>query len=120
VASSDSSGTTSLELMRCHGHMASCVPARHHVVGVGPTRAHMMYCEYLSHSGSDVCKLYIHFDRLDEPVSMVQTNLAFEVVYDDDILMLLVYLLLVVSFHMHLDVSCKERYKHQQLWKLSV
>jgi hypothetical protein len=40
---------------------------------------------------------------------MVQTNLAFEVVYDDVIAMPLVYLLSIVSFHVQLDVSCKER-----------
>jgi hypothetical protein len=31
VAASDSSGSSSLGLMRCHGHMASCVPACRHV-----------------------------------------------------------------------------------------
>ena len=36
---------------------------------------------------------------------MVQTNLAFEVVYDDAISMPLVYLLPVVSFDVHFDVS---------------
>jgi hypothetical protein len=37
---------------------------------------------------------------------MVETNLAFEVVYDDAISMPLVYLLSIVSFHVYFDVSC--------------
>jgi hypothetical protein len=40
---------------------------------------------------------------------MVQTNLAFVVVYDDTIYVPLVYLLSVVSFHVHFDVSCNKR-----------
>jgi hypothetical protein len=35
VALSDSSGGASLGLMRCHGHMASCMPTRHHVAWCG-------------------------------------------------------------------------------------
>jgi hypothetical protein len=42
--------------MRCHGHMASCVPAHLHVTCCGSHWAHMMSCAYLSHPGSDVCK----------------------------------------------------------------
>jgi hypothetical protein len=38
VTTSDSSGSASLGLMRCHGHVASCIPARHHVAWCGPTR----------------------------------------------------------------------------------
>jgi hypothetical protein len=64
--------------MRCHGHMRSCVPARRHVAWCGSHRTHMMSCAYLAHPASDVCKWYIRFDRLDEPVAMVQTNLEFE------------------------------------------
>jgi hypothetical protein len=40
---------------------------------------------------------------------MVQTNLAFKVVYDDAIPMPLVYLLSAVSFHAHFNVSCNKR-----------
>jgi hypothetical protein len=52
VAASDSSRSASLGLMRCHGHMASCVPARRHMVWCGSHRAHMMSCAYLSHPSS--------------------------------------------------------------------
>jgi hypothetical protein len=37
---------------------------------------------------------------------MVQTNLAFEFLYHDVISMPLVYLLSIVSFHVHFGVSC--------------
>jgi hypothetical protein len=40
---------------------------------------------------------------------MVQTNLAFEVIYDDAISMPLVYFLSIVSFHVHFDVSNNKR-----------
>jgi hypothetical protein len=40
---------------------------------------------------------------------MVQTNLAFDVVYDDAISTLLVYLLSVILFHVHFDVSYNKR-----------
>jgi hypothetical protein len=38
---------------------------------------------------------------------MVETNLEFEVVYDDAISMPLVYLFSIVSFHVYFDVSYK-------------
>jgi hypothetical protein len=69
----------------------------------------MMSCAYLSHPGSDVCKKYICFDRLNEPVVMVQTNLALEVAYDDAISLPLVYLLSSIPFHVHLHVSWNKR-----------
>jgi hypothetical protein len=109
MATFDSSGSACLGFMRCHGHMASCVPARRHMAWCGSHRAHMTSCAYLSHPGFDVCKWDIHLDHLDEPVIMVQTNLAFKVVYDDAIPMPLVYLLSAVSFHAHFDVSCNKR-----------
>jgi hypothetical protein len=109
VAVSNLSGSASLGLMRCHGHMASCVLARCHVASCGSHRAHMMSCAYLSHLGSDVCKWYIHFDRLDEPVIMVQSKWAFGSVYDDVIFMPSIYLLSIASFHVHFDVSCNKR-----------
>jgi hypothetical protein len=68
----------------------------------------MITCAYLFHPNSKVGKRYIHFDRLDELVAMVQTNLAFEIVYDVVISMPLVYLLSIVSFHAHFDVSCNK------------
>jgi hypothetical protein len=40
---------------------------------------------------------------------MVQTNLAFEVVYDDAISMTLVYLLSTISFHAYFDVAYNKR-----------
>jgi hypothetical protein len=40
---------------------------------------------------------------------MVQTNLEFEVVYDDAVSMPLVYLLSIISFHVHFDVSYNKR-----------
>jgi hypothetical protein len=40
---------------------------------------------------------------------MVQTNLAFGVVYDDVITMPLVYLLSTISFHVYFDVSYNTR-----------
>jgi hypothetical protein len=107
VATSDSSGNASLRLIRCHGHNPVC----QHVAmwpGVGPTRPHMMSCAYLSHPGSDVCKWYIHFDCLDEPIAMVQTNLSFEVVYDDVQYKQLICLLSTAPFNMYLGVPCNK------------
>jgi hypothetical protein len=40
---------------------------------------------------------------------MVQTNLEFEVVYDDAMSIPLVYLLSTISFHVYFDVSCNKR-----------
>jgi hypothetical protein len=40
---------------------------------------------------------------------MVQTNFAFDIIYDDAISMTLAYLPSVVSFHVHLHVSCNKR-----------
>jgi hypothetical protein len=40
---------------------------------------------------------------------MVQTNLAFDVIYDDAISMPLVYLLSTISFHVYFDVSWNKR-----------
>jgi hypothetical protein len=57
--------------MRCHGHVGACVPTCRHIALCGSHWAHMMSCAYLSHPGSNVCKWYIHFDRLDEHVTMV-------------------------------------------------
>jgi hypothetical protein len=46
---------------------------------------------------------------------MVQNNLEFEVVYEDVISMLLVYLLSTISFLAYFDVFCNKRWKHQLL-----
>jgi hypothetical protein len=51
---------------------------------------------------------------------MVQTNFAFEIVYEDVISMPLVYFLSTILFHVHFDVSYNKREKHQHLWELSV
>jgi hypothetical protein len=46
----------------------------------------IIFCiQYLLHPSSKVGKLYVHFDRLNEPVTMVQSILAFETVCDHDI-----------------------------------
>jgi hypothetical protein len=71
MAASDSSGSVSLGLMRSHGHMASCVTVSRHMAWCGSHRGHIMSCAYLSYPGSDVCKWYLHFNRLNEPVAMV-------------------------------------------------
>jgi hypothetical protein len=89
--------------------VGACVAACRHVAWFGSHQVHMMSYAYLSHLGSDVCKWYICFDRVDEPVAMVQTNLAFDVIYDDAISMTLVYLLSTISFHVYFDVSCNKR-----------
>jgi hypothetical protein len=108
VAASDSSGSASLRLMRCHGHMASCVPAHRHVAWCGSHRAHMMSCAYLSHPSSVVCKWYNHFNRIDEAVTMMQSKWAFGTFYDDAIFISSIHLLLIASFHVHFDVSCNK------------
>jgi hypothetical protein len=97
-----------LGLMRCHGRMASCVPTRRHVAWCGSHWAHMMSCAYLSRSSSDVCKWYIHFDRLDESVTMEQFKWEFGTIYDDAILMPSMHLLSITSFHVHFDGSCNK------------
>jgi hypothetical protein len=96
-------------LVRCHGHVGACIAARRHVAWCGSHQVHMTSCAHLSHPGSDACKCYIRLGRLVEPVVMVQTNLAFDVIYDDAISMPLVYLLSTISFHAYFDVSCNKR-----------
>jgi hypothetical protein len=49
VADFDLLGSASLGLMRCHGHMASCVAAHHHVASCGSHRAHDIMWSYLVH-----------------------------------------------------------------------
>jgi hypothetical protein len=61
VAAFDSSGGASLGLMRCHGHMASCVPAHRHMSWCWSHRAHMMSCAYLSHPGSRCMRMMYLF-----------------------------------------------------------
>jgi hypothetical protein len=109
VAVSISLGSASLQLMRCHVHMESYVLALCHAAWCGFYRAHMRSCAYLSHSGFDVCKWSIHFDRLDEPITVVLSKWTFGTVYDDSIFLPSIYLVSIASFHLHFNVSCNKR-----------
>jgi hypothetical protein len=66
----------------------------------GPWYSVILSCANLFHPSS-VYNWYIHFDRLDEPVTMVQCKLAFGTVYDDAIFMPLMHLLSTISFHVY-------------------
>jgi hypothetical protein len=74
-------------------------------VSPGPWYSVILSCAYLFHPSSEVYKWYIHFDRLVEPITMVQSKLAFGTVYDDATLPLM-HLLLAISFHVYFGLSC--------------
>jgi hypothetical protein len=71
-----------------------------------PQDPHDVPYAYLSHPSSDLCKWYIRFDCLDEPIVMVQFNLTFEVVYDDILYTPLDQLLSTAPFNTYFGVPC--------------
>jgi hypothetical protein len=64
--------------------------------------------------------LYIHFNCLEEPVAIVQSNLAFEIFLYDAIYKPLDHLPSTMSYHTYFGVSYNKVEKHQHLWNLSV